>query len=305
MGHMVMAKQRVLQKLGEATSKGYDHSPESLHDAQEKDRQWELFTIHAFYITKGKQMFTEPSKHEDFTLKCQQEQFRADLYKAYLDFNPEDLNMDMATQAIIKFVTRLTPVDTTLLRPVPLLAFPDMNPIYSQYHPAMELLSQPTSAATTSGVSLAGASALLTTSNTRPAIQIPVFAAHTIPACWHQLWKTVSSGNYSYRWYILTSILAPLVVDHLGSYLKAQERRQCDGWLQIYWHVFGSYYPRPSCHQMKNNVLNQHCDSSDEHGDCILLSCIHFRGQTHGGDQCCYWSQCQGPENSWYSLLGC
>lgn len=129
-GKMVTAKQRVFQKLGKTTDKGNVHSTEDMHDTQDKDLQWRLFNIHSTYITKWRQKFTESYNHEDYTLKTQQEQFRADLYQAYLDFNPEGLTMEIATQAIIKFVLGLTPVDTAQLKPVPLLAFSDLNPIY-------------------------------------------------------------------------------------------------------------------------------------------------------------------------------
>ena len=105
-GKVVTAKHRVLQKLGKATNKGDVCSAKDMHETHDKDLQWDLFMIHSIYITKGKQVFTEPYNYEDYTLKTQQEQFRPDLYQAYLDFNPEGLTIEMATQPITQNVDR-------------------------------------------------------------------------------------------------------------------------------------------------------------------------------------------------------
>ena len=61
----------------------------------------------------------EPANAYDHTLKGQQEDFQANIYRAYLDHNLEGLTMEMVTQALSQFAMGQTPIDTTSLRPVP------------------------------------------------------------------------------------------------------------------------------------------------------------------------------------------
>ena len=174
---MVAAEQQVLQSLNQASSAEDVQKAKKLGDTQEMDLCHQLFPIHKAQIEEGKKVFTEPAHVHDHILKGQQEEFCANIYRAYLDHNPKGLTMEMATQAHSQFMVGLTPVNTMPLRPVPLLAFPRLNPIYSHHHSTFNLLHQPTSVVTTSGSSIASASSIPLSRGEAATKQIPVSQA--------------------------------------------------------------------------------------------------------------------------------